>query len=439
MQEVQSDLTPTMPAGTEPLQSGQDSQDEGVKRKQAYKRKHIQVDLDHLQTQMRGMQETIKSLVEAQQGAAEPRGLGLPKPKWPCRHPDDISVIASGRFGRDERPEHSETDDISDSDMGEYASQASDAMALDPSDRAVIARAAVRAKLPPQAATTSTSVFDRGPQHHKSEGLPILPDFIAELQSSWKAPSSTALPRTQLSNLAGAATQELTTAPQIGPTFAMLTGAVARTGRDATHPHKQGRMIDSQLRKAYQASALSARLACTNSLLLVYLESLLQDSFSSSTEEESIPESLRVVDMLLRGTSAHAQALGQSMANVVQARRQVWLSHANLLDQDCMAVIAAPLVPGEVFGTPAEAALEQSRRTRELTRSVVRAPATRSPRTFAGSSSWARAESSSRAFVGHRHSAAQRAPTGPSQGAGQSFRRTQQAKFSTTRGGRNRP
>ncbi|KAI7810082.1 hypothetical protein IRJ41_022890, partial [Triplophysa rosa] len=278
---------------------------------------------------------------------------------------------------------------------GEYASQASDAMALDPSDRAVIARAAVWANLPPQAATTSTSVFDRGPQRHKSEGLPILPDFIAELQSSWKAPSSTALPRTQMSNLAGAATQGLTTAPQIGPTFAMLTGAVARTGRDATHPHKQ--------------------------------------------EEESIPESLRVVDMLLRGTSAHAQALGQSMANVVQARRQVWLSHANLLDQDCMAVIAAPLVPGEVFGPPAEAALEQSRRTRELTRSVVRAPATRGPRTFAGSSSWARAESSSHAFVGHRHSAAQRAPTGPSQGAGQSFRRTQQAKFSTTRGGRNHP
>ncbi len=65
------------------------------------------------------------------------------------------------------------------------------------------------------------------------------------------------------------------------------------------------------------------------------------------------------------------------MANMVKARRQVWLSQANLLDQDCMAVIAAPLVPGEVFGPPAEAALEQSHRTRELTRSVVRAPTTR--------------------------------------------------------------
>ncbi len=40
---------------------------------------------------------------------------------------------------------------------------------------------------------------------------------------------------------------------------------------------------------------------------------------------------------------------------------------ANFLDQDCMPVIGAPLVPGEVFGPPAEAALEQSRRTKELT------------------------------------------------------------------------
>ncbi len=87
------------------------------------------------------------------------------------------------------------------------------------------------------------------------------------------------------------------------------------------------------------------------------LEGLLQDLSSTLTEEESIPEALQVVDMLIRGTSAHAQALGQSMANVVQACRQVWLSQANLLDQDCMAVIAAPLVPGEVFGPPAEAAL----------------------------------------------------------------------------------
>ncbi len=72
----------------------------------------------------------------------------------------------------------------------------------------------------------------------------------------------------------------------------MLNGAMARTGRDATHPNKHGRIIESQLRKAYHASALSARLACTNSRLLVYLESLLQDLSSTLTEEESIPETV---------------------------------------------------------------------------------------------------------------------------------------------------
>ncbi|KAF4094685.1 hypothetical protein G5714_023763 [Onychostoma macrolepis] len=125
--------------------------------------------------------------------------------------------------------------------------------------------------------------------------------------------------------------------------------------------------------------------------------------------------------MLIRGTSAHAQALGQSMANMVQARRQVWLSQANLLDQDCMAVPAAPLVPGEVFGPPAEAALEQSRRTRELTRSVVRAPATCGLRTSAGSSNWARAESSSQAFVGHRWFSAQGHPQDQDKESGSPF------------------
>ncbi|RXN22460.1 Glycosyltransferase LARGE1 [Labeo rohita] len=439
-EESTSGLPSERPAGKQPLQSERDPQEEGVKRKQARKRKHVEGDIGHLQKQMQGMQETLNTLLEAQQWTAEPQDLELPLLRRSCRHPDELSVTASGVFGRDENDGPSDPEDISESEMGDSASETSETTSLDPSDKAVISRAAERAKLPFQATSTSTSVFDRGPQRRKSEGLPILPDFITELQSSWKAPSSTALPKTQLGNVAGAATYGLATAPQIGPTFAMLAGAMSRTGRDATHPSKQGRIVDSQLRKAYHASALSARLACTNSLLLVYLESMLQDLSSTLTEGESTPEALRVVDMLIRGTSAHAQALGQSMANMVQARRQIWLSQANLLDQDCMAVTAAPLVPGEVFGPPAEAALEQSRRTRELTRSVVRAPVNRGLRTSTGNSNWARAESSSQAFVGHHRSAAQGVSTRPSQGARQSFRRSRQAESSSTRaaGGRNR-
>lgn len=414
----------------------QDLQEEGVRRKHSRKRKHVEV--DHLQRQMQGMQETLNNLLQAQQWPVGPPGPGELVQKQPCRHPDEISVIASGVFGREGNSMPSDQEDISDSEM-DYSSQASDPAPLDPSDKAVIARAAERANLASQPASTSTSVFDRGSQRRKSEGLPVLPDFVTELHSSWKVPGSTALPKTQLGNLAGAAAYGLASAPQIGPTFAMLAGATTRAGKDAIHPNKHCRLVDSQLKRTYHASALSARLACTNSLLLVYLEGMLQD-LSSTLTSEDIPEALRVIDMLIRGTSAHAQALGQSMASVVQARRQVWLSQANLLDQDCMAVVAAPLIPGEVFGPPSEAALEQSRKTRELTRSVRRAPVIRGPRTSAGSSSWTRPESLTQAYPGQRRTAGQGALGGPGQGVRQSFRRGRQAESSITRmsGGRNR-
>ncbi len=243
MQEENTTGLPSeMSAGREPLRSERDPQEEGVRRKQARKRKHVEGDMGQLQKQMQGMQETLNTLLEAQQLAVEPQDLGLPLSRRPCRHPDELSVAASGVFGRDDNYVPTEQEDISESETGDSASEASEAIALDPSDKAVISRAAQRAKLPSQGASTSTSVFDRGPLLRKSEGLPILPDFMSELQTSWKAPSSTSLPRTQLGNLAGAATYGLARAPQIGPTFAMLNGAMARIGRDA---NKHGRIIDS--------------------------------------------------------------------------------------------------------------------------------------------------------------------------------------------------
>jgi len=47
---------------------------------------------------------------------------------------------------------------------------------------------------------------------------------------------------------------------------------------------------------------------------------------------------VEVMDTLIRGTSAHAQALGQSMASVVQACLQVWLFQSSVPDQDCMTL-----------------------------------------------------------------------------------------------------
>ncbi len=156
MQEENTTGLPSeMPAGKEPLRSERDPQEEGVRRKQARKRKHVEGDMGQLQKQMQGMQETLNTLFEAQQWAAEPQDLGLPLSKRPSRHPDELSVAASGVFGRDENDVPSEQEDISESEMGDSASEAYEAIALDPSDKAVVSRAAEHAKLPSQAASTS--------------------------------------------------------------------------------------------------------------------------------------------------------------------------------------------------------------------------------------------------------------------------------------------
>lgn len=73
--------------------------------------------------------------------------------------------------------------------------------------------------------------------------------------------------------------------------------------------------MDVQLCKAYQASVLAAR--------------------RSGTRFQSSP---------------------------VQAHCQVWLSEANVSDQDCARVVAAPVALGEVFGSSSGAALEQARK-----------------------------------------------------------------------------
>ena len=289
-------------------------------RRRARKRKRPEAELGQLQQQVQSMQNTLQELMHAQ------RPVGLhpmtrPAPGVWDKDPDVLSIAASDSLEGLHDPQ-SEEDVQSLSDLGDASSQASEPELMDPSDRAVIARAAARAQLVCQAPLPAASVFDRGSRRCRSGGLPVLPDFMAELQSSWSAPSSAALPRSQLANLAGADTHGVATAPRVGPTFAMLSGAVARAGRDATHPNRRCRATDNQLRRAYHASALAARLACTDSLLLLYLEGLLQDLASAAPSDE-MAEMLRVADMLLRGTSAHAQALGQSMASMVQARRQV--------------------------------------------------------------------------------------------------------------------
>ncbi len=64
-EENTTGLPPEMSAGREPLRSERDPREEGVRRKQARKRKHVEGDMGQLQEQMQGMQETMNTLLEA--------------------------------------------------------------------------------------------------------------------------------------------------------------------------------------------------------------------------------------------------------------------------------------------------------------------------------------------------------------------------------------
>ena len=257
------------------------------------------------------MQDTLQGLLQGpDQPDGFPEGPGRAA-KRPC-HPDELSLAVSGALEARESPQSSDLE----SDLGHEASRTSESAPLDPSVRAIVARAAERARLQPSAPPPPPSVFDRDLRRRgHSEGLPVFPDFMSELLSSWGAPSRASLPRTHLANLEGAAAYGVATAPRVGPTFAMLAGATVRVGCEASHPNSHCRATDGRLCKAYNASAIVARLACSNSLLLVYLEGLLQDLSSTAPAEGpgAVVEMLRVVDILIGGARDQARALGQAM------------------------------------------------------------------------------------------------------------------------------
>ena len=234
-------------------------------RKRSQKRKHVQI--HQLQQQVQDMQDTLQGLLQSPDqpdGFLEGPGRAA---KRPC-HPDELSLAVSGAL----------EEELLESDLGDEASWTSESAPLDPSVRAIVARAAERVRLKPSAPPPPPSVFDRDLRRRgHSEGLPVFPDFMSEL-SSWGAPSRASLPRTHLAKLEGAVAYGVATAPRVGPTFAMLAGATVRVGCEASHPDSRCRATDGRLCKAYNASAMVARLACSNSLLLVYLEGLLHDS-----------------------------------------------------------------------------------------------------------------------------------------------------------------
>ncbi|MGH0174847.1 UNVERIFIED_CONTAM: hypothetical protein FKN15_068738 [Acipenser sinensis] len=60
------------------------------------------------------------------------------------------------------------------------------------------------------------------------------------------------------------------------------------------------------------------------------------------------------------------QALGWSLASLIMARRQLWLSQASVPDADKAALLYAPISPGHTFGPAVEEILQKFHRERKV-------------------------------------------------------------------------
>ncbi|MGH0119455.1 UNVERIFIED_CONTAM: hypothetical protein FKN15_076679 [Acipenser sinensis] len=108
--------------------------------------------------------------------------------------------------------------------------------------------------------------------------------------------------------------------------------------------------METQLKQAYAAEAQVTRLANTVSILTAYLDGTPQDA----PFPEPVASELRLLSGTLHQISClQGQSLGRSLASLVVARRQLWLSQARVPDADKTALLEAPISLGHTFGLAA--------------------------------------------------------------------------------------
>ncbi|MGH0131467.1 UNVERIFIED_CONTAM: hypothetical protein FKN15_046170 [Acipenser sinensis] len=186
--------------------------------------------------------------------------------------------------------------------------------------------------------------------------FPVFPDFLKDVQSSWNHPASapSVVKRaTPLASLESERALGLAEFPPVDSTIAVLVQVPSVEGlsKDPACPNAQCRVTEVHLKKAYTVEAQGMCLTNTTSLLMAYLDGILQ----LAPLPEPVALELRIVSgTLLQISSCQGQALGRSLASLVVACRQLWLSQARVPDADKLALLDAPISPGHIFGPVVE-------------------------------------------------------------------------------------
>ncbi|MGH0151385.1 UNVERIFIED_CONTAM: hypothetical protein FKN15_026545 [Acipenser sinensis] len=228
----------------------------------------------------------------------------------------------------------------------------------------------------PMAELPRRSLFESpSDQPHQSRMLPAFLDFVKEVQSTWEAPASAPATYRKASafSMQGASEAGLVSFPPLDAAFAALVKTPTLLGltKDPACPNKQCRITEVHLKKGYAAATEVVRLSNVASLLTVYQAALIRDlpecpSAALRTELGTVSQ------LLVKLAQLNARAQGRSIASLVVARRQLWLSQARVQEPDKAPLLDAPITPGHTFGTAVEEMLQRSAKAREASQQMAK-------------------------------------------------------------------
>ncbi|MGH0118104.1 UNVERIFIED_CONTAM: hypothetical protein FKN15_043604 [Acipenser sinensis] len=331
---------------------------------------------------MMGQQSLLMTLANVVPRAPElPMGpvTGQPvvPPPVPHGQPQEVwDVNAVSRDASDAEPLFEEG---TEPEVASQHSEQDDPEVLDTNDPmcSVVERAARHLGVDwPASEPTRRSLFELpSAQTLQSRILPAFPDFIKEVQSTWGSPASTPATSRKAAafNMHGASEAGLASFPPVGAAFAALVKAPTLSGlaKDPSCPNRQCRITEAHLKKGYAAATEAVRLSNVASLLTVYQAALLRD-LPECPSAALRTELGTVAQLLVKLAQLNARAQGRSIASLVVARRQLWLSQARVQEPDKVPLLDAPISPGHTFGPAVEEMLQRSVKAREASQQLAK-------------------------------------------------------------------
>ncbi|MGH0120656.1 UNVERIFIED_CONTAM: hypothetical protein FKN15_068231 [Acipenser sinensis] len=329
---------------------------------------------------MMGQQSLLMSLATAR-ATEEPVRPAVNQPiilpqslSVPVAQQDAWDVDAISRDASEGEPLHGE--DSVEAEFTSHHSESEMEVGVDDSLWSLVERATRHLGLEwPATEEPRRSLFESPlAQGQQSRTLPAFPDFVKEVQSTWGTTASAPATSRKAAafTIQGASEAGLASFPPVGAAFAALVKSPTLSGlvKDPTCPNKQCRITEVHLKKGYSAATEAVRLSNLASLLSVYQAALIKDL--PDYPSVSLRAELGLIaQLLVKLAQLNARAQGRSIASLVVARRQLWLSQARVQEHDKAPLLDAPITPGHTFGPAVEEMLQRSAKAKEASQQLA--------------------------------------------------------------------